>query len=320
MNTDTTATPHDAIFKTFLNHPATARDFLQLHLPESLRTLCDLKTLQLESGSFIEDDLRAYYSDVLWSLKTREGDGYIYTIIEHQSSADAHMAFRLMRYAIAVMQRHLDAGHKKLPLVIPLLFYHGATSPYPYSLCWLDEFDDPESARQLYSTAFPLIDITVVPDDEIMQHRRMALLELIQKHIRKRDLMGLVEKLAILLVKGHANDNQLKALFNYLMQAGDTARFSEFIHQVAERLPQHKEKLMTIAERLRQDGHLRGLQEGHKKGLQEGLQEGLQTGLQQGKREEALRIASTMQADGIDPLTIFRITGLTAEDLATRSH
>ncbi len=230
------------------------------------------------------------------------------------------MVFRLMHYAIAVMQRHLDAGHKKLPLVIPLLFYHGTVSPYPYSLCWLDEFDDPESARQLYSTAFPLIDITVVPDDEIMQHRRMALLELIQKHIRKRDLMGLVEKLAILLVKGHANDNQLKALFNYLMQAGDTARFSEFIHQVAERLPQHKEKLMTIAERLRQEGHLNGLQEGHKKGLQEGLQEGLQTGLQQGKREEALRIASTMQADGIDPLTICRITGLTAEDLATCSH
>ena len=277
MNTDTTATPHDAIFKTFLNHPATARDFLRLHLPASLQKLCDLNTLQLESGSFIEDDLRAYYSDVLWSLKTREGDGYIYTIIEHQSTADAHMAFRLMRYAIAVMHRHLAAGHKKLPLVIPMLFYHGAASPYPYSLCWLDEFDDPKAARQLYTAAFPLIDITVVPDDEIMQHRRMALLELIQKHIRKHDLMGLVEKLAILIIKGHANDSQLKALFN-------------------------------------------GLQEGHMKGLQEGLQEGLQTGLQQGKREEALRIASTLQADGIDPLTIFRITGLTAEDLATRSH
>lgn len=243
MNTDTTATPHDAIFKTFLNHPATARDFLRLHLPASLQKLCDLNTLQLESGSFIEDDLRAYYSDVLWSLKTREGDGYIYTIIEHQSTADTHMAFRLMRYAIAVMHRHLAAGHKKLPLVIPMLFYHGAASPYPYSLCWLDEFDDPKAARQLYTAAFPLIDITVVPDDEIMQHRRMALLELIQKHIRKRDLMGLVEKLAILIIKGHANDSQLKALFNYLMQVGDTAHFTEFLHEVAERLPQHKEKV-----------------------------------------------------------------------------
>lgn len=42
------------------------------------------------------------------------------------------MAFRLMRYATAAMQRHLDAGHKTLPLVIPMLFYHGAKSPYPF--------------------------------------------------------------------------------------------------------------------------------------------------------------------------------------------
>ncbi|NYY79076.1 hypothetical protein DMI66_12895 [Escherichia coli] len=37
-----------------------------------------------------------------------------------------------------------------------------------------------QPARQLYASAFPLIDITLMPDDEIMLHRRMALLELIQ--------------------------------------------------------------------------------------------------------------------------------------------
>ncbi len=41
--------------------------------------------------------------------------------------------FVWMRYAIAAMQRHLDAGHDQLPLVIPVLFYHGLASPYPYS-------------------------------------------------------------------------------------------------------------------------------------------------------------------------------------------
>lgn len=61
---------------------------------------------------------------------------------------------------------------------------------------------------------------------------------------------------------------------------------------------------MTIAERLRQEGHLNGLQEGHRKGLQ----------------EEALRIATTMLADGIDRLTILRITGLSAEDLPAQPH
>ena len=122
MKKPTTSTPHDAVFKKFLSHPETARDFLDSYLPAPLRELCDLNTLKLEPGSFIEEDLRASYSDVLWSLKTRTGKGYIYALIEHQSSPDAHMAFRMMRYAIAAMQNHLDAGHKTLPLVVPILF------------------------------------------------------------------------------------------------------------------------------------------------------------------------------------------------------
>ena len=299
MTTPTTSTPHDAVFKTFLHHPETARDFLDIHLPAELRMLCDLNSLQLESESFIEADLRSRYSDVLWSLHTRNGDGYVYVVIEHQSSAEPHMAFRLLRYALAAMQRHLDAGHKELPLVIPMLFYHGCRSPYPYSLCWLDAFADPVAARQLYSSAFPLVDITVVPDDEIMAHRRMALLELMQKHIRQRDLMGLVDQLATLLLTGCANDTQLQAMFNYILQSGDESRFNEFIQEMAQRIPQHKEKLMTIAERLRLDG--------------------LQEGLQRGKREAALRIAQTMLEQGIDRNMVLLVTGLSEEEL-TASH
>ena len=44
-----TNSPHDAVFKHLLSHRATARDFLDIHLPEHLRDLCNLQTLQLES-------------------------------------------------------------------------------------------------------------------------------------------------------------------------------------------------------------------------------------------------------------------------------
>ncbi|PLM02572.1 ISNCY family transposase, partial [Klebsiella pneumoniae] len=114
-----TATPHDAVFKTFLSRVETARDFIELHLPPSLTQICKLDTLRLESGSFLEDDLRPYYSDILYSLETTRGAGYVHVLIEHQSAPDKLMAFRLMRYAIAAMQRHLESGHKTLPLVIP---------------------------------------------------------------------------------------------------------------------------------------------------------------------------------------------------------
>ena len=202
----------------------------------------------------------------------------------------------MMRYAIAAMQNHLDAGYKTLPMVVPLLFYHGIESPYPYSLCWLDCFADPNLARQLYASAFPLIDVTVMPDDEIMQHRRMALLELIQKHIRQRDLMGLVEQMACLLSSGYANDRQIKGLFNYILQTGDAVRFNDFIDGVTERSPKHKESLMTIAERLRQEGFQKGI------------------------RTNALNIAKTMLDAGVSLEDVLRFTSLTVEDLAEINH
>ncbi|WP_155806709.1 Rpn family recombination-promoting nuclease/putative transposase, partial [Photorhabdus temperata] len=92
MKRKNTPTPHDAVFKQFLSHIDTARDFLEIHLPATLRAVCDLDTLRLESGSFIEDNLRAHYSDILYSLKTAQGDGYVYCVIEHQSSPDKMMA------------------------------------------------------------------------------------------------------------------------------------------------------------------------------------------------------------------------------------
>lgn len=37
---------------------------MELHLPAELPVICDLSTLKLQSGSFVEDDLRQYFSDV----------------------------------------------------------------------------------------------------------------------------------------------------------------------------------------------------------------------------------------------------------------
>ncbi|MGU0016915.1 hypothetical protein ACVXG9_25025 [Escherichia coli] len=63
------------------------------------------------------------------------------------------------------------------------------------------------------------------------------------------------------MVRGFTNDSQLQTLFNYLLQCGDTSRFTRFIEEIAERSPLQKERLMTIAERLRQEGHQIGWQE-----------------------------------------------------------
>lgn len=297
---------------------------MDIHLPADLRAICDLSTLKLESGSFVEDDLRQYFSDVLYSLKTTAGaDGYVHVLIEHQSSPDKHMAFRLIRYAIAAMQRHLDAGHKKLPLVIPVLFYTGKRSPYPYSTNWLQEFDDPALAEKLYTGDFPLVDVTVIPDEEIMGHRSMAALTLLQKHIRQRDLADLTDRLSAILLAGYLSSPQVISLIHYIIQAGESADAQAFVRELALRVPQHEDELMTIAQQLEQKGIEKGIEQGIQKGIQLGEQRGMEKGRQEGEREATLKIARTMLANGLDRDAVMKmtgLTGLTADDLAQIRH
>ncbi|MGG6179112.1 Rpn family recombination-promoting nuclease/putative transposase [Pantoea allii] len=310
-------TPHDATFRQFLSQPAIARDFMELHLPAEFLAICDLSTLKLESGSFVEEDLRQYFSDVLYSLKTTGRDeGYIHVLIEHQSSPDRHMAFRMMRYAIAAMQRHLDAGYKTIPLVIPVLFYSGKRSPYPFSTRWLDEFTTPALAAKLYGSAFPLVDVTVIPDDDIVGHRSMAALTLLQKHIHQRDLAELIDKLAPVLLTGYLSSSQVISLVHYIVQAGEASDADAFLRNLAQRVPQHGDALMTIAQQLEQKGIEKGLEQG----IQLGEQRGLEKGRSEGERAAALKIAHTMLKSGLDRSTVITMTGLSDEDLTQLSH
>ncbi|EHL5404707.1 Rpn family recombination-promoting nuclease/putative transposase [Salmonella enterica] len=283
-------TPHDAFFKQFLMHPDTARDFLDIHLPAEIRGICDLDTLRLESSHSVEESLKEQYSDVLYSVKMQGTSGYIHVLIEHQSTADKKMAFRMMRYAIAAMHRLLKDENGPLPLVVPLLFYQEKTSPYPLSMSWLDMFALPELARRIYSEPFPLVDITVIPDDDIMQHRRIALLE----------------RLVTLISAEYTTESQLNSLLSYMVQRGHTDQPQVFYRELANRLPQ-EESMMTLAEWFEEQGM--------QKGGREGMLEGKREGLQEGKTEERRNIARRMLESGMTREAVAQITTLTDDEI-----
>ncbi|MEC5343034.1 Rpn family recombination-promoting nuclease/putative transposase [Brenneria populi] len=294
---------HDAIFKQFLSDIDVARDFLAIHIPSDIRECCDFTTLQLESASFIDEKLRSRVSDILYSLHTNTGKGYIYCVIEHQSRPERLMAFRLLRYSLAAMQQHLDQGHSLLPLVVPLLFYHGKRSPYPYSLRWLDNFANPPLAERIYGNAFPLIDLTVIPDKEIKTHRRVALLELVQKHIRTRDMLELAQDIGLLFERWQVPLAQKRALLFYIAQVGNTSRPAAFIETVTERLSTDREEIMTIAQQLEKIG----------------FDKGIEQGLEQGMKASARQIARQLLLNGMARDKIQQITQLSDDDMARLS-
>ena len=180
----------------------------------------------------------------------------------------------------------------------------------------MDEFDDPELAGKLYSSAFPLVDVTVIPDDEIADHRSMAALTLLQKHIHQRDLAELVDRLAPILMAGYLSSSQVISLVHYIVQAGETSDAEAFVRELAQRVPQHGDALMTIAQQLEQ----KGIEKGRAEGIELGERRGIEKGRTEGQREATLKIARTMLQNGLDRKTGIEMTGLTSDDLAQIRH
>ncbi|ECL7048089.1 Rpn family recombination-promoting nuclease/putative transposase [Salmonella enterica] len=297
---------HDGLFKFFLREPDTARDFLAVHLPADIRAQVRLDTLKLEPGSFVDQTLRELHSDVLYSVETEEGHaGYIYCLLEHQSTADRMMAWRMMRYSMAVMDAHLKKGNDTLPVVVPLLFYQGTVRPYPYSTDWMDCFDAPALAREVYSRPWPLVDVSVMEDSDLQSRRRMALLELVQRDIRRRDAASLLRDVVQLIRLAGNSREQVEAVLCYIIYNGMTNEsITPFLYELAGEIPEYKELIMgTIAQQLKEEGIQQGIE-------QERL----------AAQQKLLETAWALLDNGVSLDVVIKSTGLSRETLEQPRH
>ncbi|SUB71719.1 Putative transposase, YhgA-like [Pluralibacter gergoviae] len=140
----------------------------------------------------------------------------------------------------------------------------------------------------------------------------MAALTLLQKHIHQRDIATLADRLATLLMADYLSSPQVIALIHYLLQAGESADSEAFVRELAQRVPQHGDALMTIAQQLEQKGI--------EKGRLEGIRIGEEKGRNEGKVEGKLEVARTMLQNGLDRGTVMKMTGLAAEDVDQICH
>lgn len=89
----------------------------------------DTEQLEITKDSFIEEDLKKYFSDILYRVKIKGESSFIYTLFEHKSSPDELTAFQLLQYMVQIWRQY-NNQHPKLPLpiILPLVVYHGKRS------------------------------------------------------------------------------------------------------------------------------------------------------------------------------------------------
>ena len=298
------AFPHDMFFKESLRHAAIAKDFFQHNLPTHVLERVNLSTLSLEPVTFTDKKGKSSFKDIVYSVEINDSPGKLFALCEHQSRVDPWMALRIQAYLMDFFEHCVKQGAKQLPPVVCCVFYHGTQSPYPYSCDFLDLFEDKAWAKRQLQSPFHLIDLTQKSDDELLNHGKASILEVLQKNIRTRDIRLALDKLrqhGCFSLDVEFGD-YLKFVVKYIIQEGDAPNKQALIQSLSEALPEQERHIMTIAQQLIQEGREQGLEQGVRQGSQQSLQQVARRMLDKGVSKEEIKIFTLLSTEEIDDL------------------
>ncbi len=229
--------PHDLFARYTFSHPERAAAELRAVLPAEVVARVDWSSLHQESGSVVDPELRERQSDLLFSARLHGGQPLLlYFLIEHQSSVDRWMAFRMLRYVVRQLehwrQEHLDS--EALPIIIPMVMYHGPegawTAPRRVEELFLLPGEDTERWRALVPRFEYRVDDLTAEREEALRARPgpplVPLALLLLRSGRSEQLAVLLEGWRPLLAEALASPEgleHLRAIVHYLLRVGVAA-------------------------------------------------------------------------------------------------
>jgi len=258
--------------------------------------------LELQSGSAVTEAFQQLHTDILYRVdfcdkndQPAPQSGYLYTLIEHQSTPDPAMAVRLWQYKAALLIKHAQDDY--LPPIHTLVFYHGRQTPYPYRLDLRQCFRTPQQAEYTLQGPPQLIDVQQQSDQELLSADNAGLFSYFFKHVRDEDiylaLKSLPESVIRSIAQHPAGFYTLRVLTQYYHIQANSEKPLEVAKVLADKLEskEQQETIMTIGEALRQEG------------------------MQKGRQEGMYAVAANMLKEGSDVKFVQRVTGLSPEQI-----
>ncbi|MGH8964171.1 MAG: Rpn family recombination-promoting nuclease/putative transposase, partial [Actinomycetes bacterium] len=265
---------HDGLFRLVFGQPVHAASMLRAVLPAALTARLDLDRLRTVNGSFVNTELRWRHTDVLHSTYLDGHPALVYVLIEHQSTPDPLMPWRMLRYLVRIWERYLGEHPKavRLPLVIPVVVHEGGRAwPAPVELSELIDVDPVTAAAAAEFVPrfrFLLEDLAGTDPAELRAELSarpltpiaMVSLYVLQSAPRSADVAEELEQVLDTLhavLRSPGGTEALRAMLTYIHGVSETP--SERLRQVMARLgPEAEEVYVTTADTLRAEGRAEG--------------------------------------------------------------
>lgn len=277
--------PHDKFFKETFGDVAVTKDFLYHYLPSEVRKYIKLDTLVPQKDSFIDDELKESFSDLLFKVDIHDQEGYVYLLFEHKSSPERGIVLQLLKYLVNIWESKTKKQREwDLPVVVPLVIYQGRDNWHvPSSLGeMIGGYNNLPKELKVYVPDFTyqLYDLSHRSDEEI---KGQAILKIYHTLIREisnpnnDDVLQSILKAIAYLVEidnKQKGSEYFETVIRYIFGAGKNLteyEVQKILEQVDQTYPEGSDVVVTLAEHY--------MEKGMEKGMERGKQEGIRLGI-----------------------------------------
>ncbi|MEQ1743960.1 MAG: Rpn family recombination-promoting nuclease/putative transposase [Saprospiraceae bacterium] len=276
--------PHDTYFEQVFKVQPVTLQLLQAFLSADQVAALNLRTLQLSPESFLSDDLRESFSDLVYTCETIQADPVrICILLEHKSrSTGRRIYIQLGNYLRGVQEEDIRQKRPRFTLTIPILFYHGQNPWNPKPL--REHYGAVPPALAGYVPHFDILKVNVqaMLDEEIRGMQDAVLLRnifLAFKHGRENEFIRQHFREVLIFVHENVAEEILLGLFEatffYLQIVSSFTKHE--IMELVETLPPHLEhKVKFTYEHFVEEGIEKGIKMGIEKGVEKGIEKGIE--------------------------------------------
>ncbi len=307
---DKLSKPHDQFFKKSFEDLNLVRNFISNYLPEKLVNLVDLDSLEPEKGDFTSNALKESFTDMLFKVKLDRQDAYLCFLFEHKSTVYPNISLQLLKYMLSIWEKAANDTTGKLPVVIPLLVYHGRY-PWNVGLKLSDLFlHVPDSVQEyLPDYKYVLFDLSKFSEKDIKGSIKSRLFLEVLRNILKDGFSSQITRILELISKLGKQEgavDYIETVFLYMLDASDDLTVDKLVKADREYRFGKEDLIMTAGEQLREEGRQEVRQEGMK------LRE---KGRQEGMKEKAIRTARKMLMKGMKVDDVVELTELPEDEV-----
>jgi predicted transposase/invertase (TIGR01784 family) len=232
---------------------------VQHYLPPKLQSQLDSSSVEIVKESFIDKALVQHYSDIVYKVNVAGKQTFVYLLFEHKSYRDNWVGFQLLKNMVKLWEqyRKKNRNAKKLPLIIPVVFYHGTTGWQPQHP--LGDLIDSTAETYQYVPSFSLefLDIRSIPDEKIVGAVEIQVLLLVEKYIKNEqfleklpDILDILESLTV----PHTKLEMFETLMRYIFSTIGENKVAEMESLLKKKITKEEMGMRTIAEKYFDDG------------------------------------------------------------------